>query len=135
MVDAPAGERPRPLSPHLQVWRWHITLVASIATRFTGAALYLGMLLVAGWAFALATGPDAYQTYMSLLGSIPGKVLLFGLTLCLFYHLAAGIRHLVWDMGAGFRPRTAEATAWASIAFAVIASVALWGVAAAQGSL
>ncbi len=135
MVEIPAAPRARPLSPHLQVWRWHITLAASIATRMTGAATYGGMLILAGWALALASGPDAYAGYMSILGSLPGKVVLFGLTLSLFYHLAGGLRHLFWDMGAGFAPKTASASAWGAFAFALIASVLTWIAAAAMGAL
>lgn len=135
MSEVPSPARARPLSPHLQVWRWHITLAASILTRGTGMAAYAGMLILAGWALALASGPEAYAAFMSVLGSIPGKLVMFGFTVCLFYHLAAGVRHLVWDMGSGFRPRTAEATAWAAIAFAIVASVAVWVIASVTGAL
>ena len=135
MAEASPGARARPLSPHLQVWRWHITLAASILNRGTGMACYVGMLILAGWALALASGPAAYGGYMGLLGSIPGKVVLFALTVALFFHLAAGLRHLVWDVGKGFLPRTADATAWAALAFSVVASVTVWIVAALSGAL
>jgi succinate dehydrogenase / fumarate reductase, cytochrome b subunit len=118
----------RPLSPHLQIWRFHVTMFASIATRFTGVGLYGGVLIIAGWALALALGPDAYGAYAGLLGSIPGLVVLFGITLSLFYHLAAGIRHLAFDSGRGFLPTTANMTAWLCIAFAVVASVAVFAI-------
>ena len=118
----------RPLSPHLQVWRFHITMFASIATRFTGVGLYLGLLVLAGWALALALGPDAYAGYAGLLGSPPGLLVLFGITVSLFYHLAAGIRHLAFDSGRGFLPSTANMTAWLCIAFTVVASVAVFAV-------
>ena len=87
--SAEGGERARPLSPHLQVWRWHVTMAASIATRATAVALYVGVLIIAGWALALASGPDAYAAYAGLLGSPLGLVVLFGLTVSIFYHLAA----------------------------------------------
>jgi succinate dehydrogenase / fumarate reductase cytochrome b subunit len=135
MADARVAPRARPLSPHLLHWRWHVTLAASIATRITGGATYVGMLILAGWALALASGPDAYGTYMSVLGSIPGKVVLFGLTLSLFYHLAGGLRHLFWDNGVGFAPKMANTTAWGAFAFAVVASIATWVVAASMGVL
>lgn len=127
--------RERPLSPHLQVWRWHVTMACSILTRATGVALYVGALVLAGWAVALASGPDAYAAYMGLLGSIPGKVVLFGLTVSLFYHLAAGVRHLVWDFGHGFAPKTADMTGMMSIAFGIAAAVAVWVLAAMMGAL
>ena len=118
----------RPLSPHLQVWRFHVTMFASIATRFTGAALYGGLLVIAGWALALALGPDAYATYSGLLGSPPGLLVLLGITLSIFYHLAAGVRHLAFDSGRGFLPTTANMTAWLCIAFAVVASVVVFAI-------
>jgi succinate dehydrogenase / fumarate reductase cytochrome b subunit len=120
------GVRAKPLSPHLQIWRWHITMAASIATRASGVALYVGVLIVAGLATALAAGPDAYGVYTGLLGSPLGMVVLFGLTVSIFYHLAAGLRHLAFDSGKGFLPATANATAWASFAFAAVASVLVW---------
>jgi hypothetical protein len=72
--------RARPMSPHLQIWRWHVTMAASIATRATGVALYVGLLIVAGWALSLAAGADAYAGYMGLLASPIGLLVLFGIT-------------------------------------------------------
>src|SRR5512140_1135946 len=86
--------REPPKSPHLQVWRWHITMATSILHRATGVALYGGALIVALWALALASGPDRYADFKGLLGSWPGKVVMFGLTISAFYHLANGVRHL-----------------------------------------
>ena len=118
-----AGAKARPIAPHLQIWRWHVTMAASIATRATGVALYIGLLIVVGLAAALAAGPDAYAAYTGLLGSPVGLIVLFGLTLSIFYHLAAGVRHLFWDSGKGFLPTTANLTAWFAFAFGVVASV------------
>jgi succinate dehydrogenase / fumarate reductase cytochrome b subunit len=133
MADVAPGGRPRPLSPHLQVWRWHVTLAASILHRAAGGALYVGLLILAGWALALATGPSAYGAYVGVLGSIPGKLVLFGITVALFFHMANGVRHLVWDSGAGFKPRTADITAWAALAFGVVAAIGVWLFAASRG--
>jgi succinate dehydrogenase / fumarate reductase cytochrome b subunit len=102
-------------------------MAASIATRATGVALYVGVLIVAVGAATLAAGPDAYGVYTGLLGSPLGLIVLFGLTVSIFYHLAAGIRHLVFDSGKGFLPATANATAWASFGFAAVASVLVFG--------
>lgn len=110
-------------------------MLSSILHRATGVALYGGALILAGWAVALASGPDAYDGYRALLGTPPGQVVMFGLTLSVFYHLAHGIRHLVWDSGHGFDPRTANFTAIAAIAFAVVASVAVWLIAASTGAI
>jgi succinate dehydrogenase / fumarate reductase cytochrome b subunit len=133
MVDASPRERERPLSPHLQVWRWHITLAASITTRFTGIALYAGWLIFAAFALALASGPAAWAAFASVARSIPGMIVLFGVTLSLCYHLAAGIRHLFFDFGLGFLPRRAELTAWVSYILAVVGAVAIWAVMLAGG--
>jgi succinate dehydrogenase / fumarate reductase cytochrome b subunit len=119
----------------MQVWRWHVTMAASILTRVTGAALYAGAVLLMGWALALASGPLVYDDYVGLLGSLPGKIVLFGLTLSAFYHLFAGLRHLVWDSGKGFTPGVADRSAWAAILGASVASVAIWGIAGVMGKL
>lgn len=124
----------RPMSPFM-IWRWHVTMFTSILHRVTGAALYGGAILLVGWAVALASGKGPYETYMGLLGSPVGRVVMVGLSLCLFYHLANGVRHLVWDFGAGFQPKTASATAWLVLAIAVVATVAAWGFAAMAGAL
>jgi succinate dehydrogenase / fumarate reductase, cytochrome b subunit len=126
MAEASPGVRERPLSPHAQVWRWHVTMAASILNRAAGVALYAGWLIFAGWALALASGPDAYGAYAGLLASIPGQIVLFGVALALFYHLAAGVRHLFFDAGKGFTPRQADASAIAAFVFAVVAAILLF---------
>lgn len=131
MTDAP---RERPLSPFM-IWRWHITMFTSIAHRATGVALYGGALILAGWAMALAAGPDAYAAYQGLLGSPLGKLVMFALTVSVFYHLANGIRHLVWDAGRGLDIKTANMTAVVAIAFAVAATLAVWLIALMAGAL
>jgi succinate dehydrogenase / fumarate reductase, cytochrome b subunit len=136
MSDAKgAGQRPRPLSPHLQVWRWHLTLACSILHRATGVLLYLGAIVAADWAYSLAAGPDAYGNFLSLIGSPIGKLFLFGLTFSAFYHLANGVRHLAWDLGEGFEPRAADTTAAAALAFGAAATVAVWVIAALTGGI
>ncbi len=125
--------RPAPLSPHLQVWRWHITMAASILTRATGIALYGGLLVIALGALTLATGQEAYSQYVSLLGSWLGRLVLFGITFSIFYHMAAGVRHLVWDMGKGFEPRTANMSAVVCMAFGLVAAIVVFALAWATG--
>lgn len=127
--------RERPLSPHLQIWRWHITMASSIAHRATGVALYAGALIGAGWAMALAAGPVAYSDYMGLLGSWFGKIVMFGLTVSIFFHLANGVRHIIFDAGEGFEPKTADFTASVAFAFAIAAAILIWVIAAKTGAL
>jgi succinate dehydrogenase / fumarate reductase cytochrome b subunit len=110
-------------------------MAASILTRATGVALYVGLLIVAGWALALASGPEAYERYMSLLASPLGRLVLLGLTGSIFYHLAAGVRHLVFDTGHGLTPAVANMSAVATIAFAVVATLVVWGLAYATGAI
>lgn len=135
MTDATRAPRQRPLSPHLQVWRWHITMFCSILHRATGVALYVGALILAGWAVSLAAGPETYAGFKAVLGSLLGKVVLFGLTLSAFYHLANGLRHLMWDAGQGLDIKSANASAIAVLAFTVAATLAVWIIAGLTGAL
>ena len=135
MTDASRTPRIPPTSPHLSVWRWHITMATSILHRATGLALYVGGLLAAAWAIALAAGPERYAEFKGLLGSWPGKVVMFGLTVCVFYHLANGIRHLVWDSGHGLDLKSANASGVLVFAFAAAATLAIWGIAGMTGAL
>ncbi|SFK44904.1 succinate dehydrogenase, cytochrome b556 subunit [Caulobacter sp. UNC279MFTsu5.1] len=135
MTDTRGGLPDRPLSPHLQVWRWHITMACSILHRATVFALYVGVLLLAGWAVALASGPDAYACYTGLLGSFLGKLVLFGLTVALLYNVAYTVRQSFWDMGKGFTPKTADMTGVGAIAFAVVGAIVVWVIAAQTGAL
>jgi len=130
---AAAVIRPAPLSPHLQVWRWHVTMLASILTRATGVALYGGFLIVTLGAIALAQGTDAYANFAEMIGSWPGRLVLFGVTVSIFYHMAAGVRHLVFDFGKGFEPRTASLSAVVCIAFGVVAAVVVFVLAMMTG--
>jgi succinate dehydrogenase / fumarate reductase cytochrome b subunit len=135
MTDAAKAQRERPLSPHLQVWRWHITMATSILHRATGVALYVGALIGAAWAISLAQGPDAYALFKGLLGSILGKAVMFGLTLSFFYHLGNGIRHLTWDAGHGLDVKSANVSAVVVFAFTVAATIAVWVIAGMTGAL
>ena len=125
----------RPTSPHLTVWRWHATMLSSILHRASGCALYVGALILGGWAIALAIGPETYADYMGSLAGPLGKVVLLGLTAAIFYHTANGIRHLVWDAGKGFDPKFSDLTAIVVIAFTVAATAATWILAGMTGSL
>ena len=143
MTDASKTPRERPVSPHLVtgglgsplLWRWHITMWTSILNRATGVALYGGVLIVAAWAIALAQGPERYADFKALVGSWPGKVVMFGLTVSVFFHLANGVRHLVWDTGRGLDVKSANASSVVVFAFTVAATVAIWAIASQTGAL
>ena len=89
----------RPLSPHLQIYRWQLTSVLSILHRAAGIALSAGAVLLVWWLVAAASGPEAYDGVEDFLGSWLGLLLLFGWKASLLYHLCNGVRHLVWDTG------------------------------------
>ncbi|MDI3469651.1 MAG: Succinate dehydrogenase cytochrome b-556 subunit [Pseudolabrys sp.] len=126
MADTTTRMKPRPLSPHLQVWRMTLTMAMSIAHRITGAALYFGMLLVAWWLLAAAAGPNAYAIFESFIGSIIGKLILFGFTWALIHHALGGVRHFIWDMGRGFEPSEREMLALATLIGSIGLTVVLW---------
>jgi len=118
--------RERPLSPHLQVYRPQLTSVLSIGHRIAGVGLMAGTLLLTYWLLAAAQGPEAYETLQVWLASRLGKVLLLGWTVCLFYHLLNGVRHLLWDAGWGFELKQAYLTGWVVVAGTVALTLAAW---------
>ncbi len=116
----------RPLSPHLQVWRFHATMLASITHRITGAALYGGSLLITAWIVALASGEAAYLRLQAVIFSWPGQVLLILWAAAVLFHFANGIRHLLWDgPRIGFSPKVASQVSIFNFAFAFLGAVAL----------
>ena len=119
----------RPLSPHLQVYRPQLTMVLSISHRLAGMFLALGSVYLVLWVGAVASGPDDYALIQVFSASILGRLLLLGWTIALFYHLANGIRHLIWDTGHGFELKTAYASGWAVLAVTIIATILAWVVA------
>jgi succinate dehydrogenase / fumarate reductase, cytochrome b subunit len=119
----------RPLSPHLQVWRWHITMATSIFHRASGCANYLGAMVLVGWLGAIAAGPEAYAAYSDFLFSWFGQLILFGLAASGCYHLANGIRHLVWDAGKGYSPKVADASGWATVIAGAVGAVIVFALA------
>ena len=110
----------RPISPHLQVYRPQLTSVLSILHRITGVALAVGTILLVYWLIAAASGPEAFASAEALIGSWLGRILLFGWTFALYFHLTNGIRHLFWDAGFGFELKTVYASGWTVVALAAI---------------
>jgi len=118
--------RARPLSPHLTVYRWPITMTMSILHRVTGGALYFGTLLVAWWLIAAATSESYFEFVSMILGSWFGRLVLFGYTWALIHHMIGGLRHLIWDTGAGLEKHAASRIAWANIAISIVLTVLVW---------
>lgn len=119
----------RPLSPHLQVYKPQLTSVLSILHRGTGVVLAIGTLLVTYWLAAIAGGEESFQAANAILGSWFGKLMLFGWSWALFYHLANGIRHLVWDAGFGFDLPTVYLSGKITVAASFVLTILLWLVA------
>lgn len=116
----------RPLSPHLQIWRWTLPLALSITHRITGAALYLGTALLVWWLVAAAIGPDQFEIARNVFSSWPGLLVLFGFSWALIQHLLGGLRHLMWDTGRGLDLPIVFASGWAVAVGAIILTIVLW---------
>ncbi len=116
----------RPLSPHLQIYRWYFTMALSIAHRVSGVALAAGLVLLAWWLLALAGGPDSFAAFQAVTDNLLGGLILFGLTFVLYFHLLNGIRHLAWDVGYGFELATAQLTGGLVVAGAAALTLVTW---------
>jgi succinate dehydrogenase / fumarate reductase cytochrome b subunit len=116
----------RPLSPHLQVYRWQLTSVLSILHRATGIALAVGALYLATWVIYAAASPRAYALFQSFNTSILGRIVLGGWLFSAFYHLCNGIRHLFWDAGYGFALKDAYRSGWTVVVVSLLATALSW---------
>ncbi len=121
-----ARQAARPLSPHLQIYRWYLTMATSIAHRISGVALVLGLLLLTWWLTALARGPASFAVVRAVTDNILGGLVLFGFTFAIFFHLVNGIRHLVWDAGVGLDKETAEQSSYLVIGVAGGLTILTW---------
>jgi succinate dehydrogenase / fumarate reductase cytochrome b subunit len=116
----------RPLSPHLTIYRWPITMTLSILHRMTGVALSVGLVAFVLWLEAIAYDAVPYDGVTAFFGSLPGQLMLLGWCFAFFFHLANGIRHLIWDTGRLFEKHQADASAWFVIVAAVLMTAAYW---------
>lgn len=116
----------RPLSPHLSVYRWPITMTLSILHRGTGIAMSIGLIVLAAWLVAAASGAEDYARFADLMSTLIGRLFLIGWSYAFFYHLANGIRHLVWDTGRGLEKHQANASAWFVLLLSVLLTAGLW---------
>jgi len=119
-------EARRPLSPHLSIYRPMLTMMMSIAHRITGVSNATGFALLAWWLVAIAAGPEQYAHVSAFFGSLPGRVLLFLFSWSLIHHMLGGIRHLIWDTGAGLDLVSIEIFAWATIIGSITLTVLIW---------
>lgn len=116
----------RPLSPHLGIYKWQITMVLSILHRITGVALYAGTALIVAWLWTLAYAPARHSDLLQLLATPIGQIMLIGWTGAFYYHLANGIRHLFWDAGYGFTLPVATKSGWMVVLFAGAMTFLTW---------
>jgi len=120
------GPSNRPLSPHLQIYRWQLTSVLSILHRATGIALSVGALYLATWVIYAASNPKAYAMFQAFNASLFGRFIVGGWLFSAYYHLCNGIRHLFWDAGYGFELKDAYRSGWIVVAISFIATILSW---------
>ncbi len=125
MAKTGTAPKPRPLSPHLDIYRFTLTMAMSIVHRITGVGLYIGVLLLAWFLLALSGDATTYATFSGFIRSLIGQLALFGFTWSLFHHMLGGVRHALWDAGIGLdhplRERLAQVTAVGGLALTIVA--------------
>ncbi|EQB17575.1 MULTISPECIES: succinate dehydrogenase, cytochrome b556 subunit [Sphingomonadales] len=122
-----ANTKQRPLSPHATIYRPPIAMMTSIMHRLSAIAISLvGMPLLLWWLWSISEGADAYERFTAFATSWFGTYILFGLSWCVFQHLASGIRHFVMDIGAGYRLKTARLGAIGTFVFSSTMTLGFW---------
>ena len=124
----PGPRRPRPLSPHLGIYRFTMTMAMSIAHRISGAALYVGVLLLAWFLIAASADASTFAVFSEFIQSWIGRLVLFGFTWALFHHLIGGIRHIAWDSGYGLDAPVRDQMAWTTLIGGFALTIVVWGV-------
>lgn len=117
---------PRPLSPHLEVYRLPMTALMSISHRITGVILAGGCLLITAFFVAAAMGPEAYKTVMDYASTFWGMLFMFAWSFVLYYHLCNGIRHLLWDLVLILEEKNAIAAGWIVLLVTAMLTSATW---------
>lgn len=127
------ANRERPLSPHLQVYRWQVQTVTSILHRATGVVLSLGNLLIVCGLLSLAAGPESWAHFTAFTRSFLGFLIMFGWSWAMAFHLINGIRHLVQDAGLGYRIESFIRSSWISVFGSLVLTALIWMAAMTQG--
>ena len=115
-----------PLSPHLQIYRWHISSLLSITHRISGVINLLSLILIFFWLIVLSFGESDYELFLLIINSFFGKFVLIGFTWSMIFHLLSGIRHLAWDLGYGFEIKTANISGIVVIIFSLVLTIVFW---------
>ena len=128
-TDAAAGKhRPRPLSPHLGIYKLTMTMAMSIAHRISGAALYLGVLLLAWFLVAASADAATFAVFSEFIELFIGRLLLFLFSWALFHHLIGGLRHIVWDAGYGLDAPLRDQMAWTTLIGGFALTIVVWAI-------
>ena len=115
-----------PLSPHLQIYRWHISSLLSITHRISGVVNLIALILIFFWMIALSLGENNYESFLLIINSFFGKFILIGFTWSMSFHLLSGIRHLAWDLGYGFEIKTANISGIIVIFLSLALTILFW---------
>ncbi len=115
-----------PISPHLQIYRWHISSLLSITHRIAGVINLLALILMFFWLLAFSLGESNYELFLMTINSFFGKFILIGFTWSMSFHIFSGIRHLVWDMGYGFEIKTANISGVLVILSSLVSTIIFW---------
>ena len=115
-----------PLSPHLQIYRWHISSLLSITHRISGVINLLALILIFFWLLVLSLGESNYELFLLIINSFFGKFILIGFTWSMSFHLLSGIRHLVWDLGYGFEIKAANISGIIVIISSLALTIIFW---------
>ncbi len=116
----------RPLSPHLQIYRWQVTSVLSILHRFTGIGFCAGLIGLVVWLYFLSQSAENYSAGIELINTVPGQIFLWTIIFSGNFHLGNGIRHLIWDAGYGFSLPTVTASGWLVVGVSFLSTLLLF---------
>ena len=115
-----------PLSPHLQIYRWHISSLVSITHRISGVINLLALILIFFWLLGLSFGESNYELFLLIINSFFGKFILIGFTWSMSFHILSGIRHVAWDLGYGFEIKTANISGIIVIICSLVLTIIFW---------
>jgi succinate dehydrogenase / fumarate reductase cytochrome b subunit len=116
----------RPLSPHLTIYRWPVTMMTSITHRTTGMGLSFGAVVLAWWLVSISNGPEGWQSFHAIMDTPLGLLVLFGFAWSLVFHFLNGVRHLAWDLGYGFPKQVAERNSVIILALSLLGALAIF---------
>ena len=115
-----------PISPHLQIYTWHISSLLSITHRITGVVNLIALILMFFWILIFSFSENNYELFLLAINSFFGKFILIGFTWSMCFHILSGIRHLAWDMGYGFEIKTSNVSGILVIFSSLVTTIIFW---------